>query len=126
MPSQPRPTRAEDVVTDRELRDCRTDGFDFPRHLVAENPVLRPQEAGHEAPEKRLRRSTVAVRPVDGGGVDPDEDLVLRRDGLFDVGEVEYVGRAIPLVHNRSHALTSHVLWNRWIGPPWSHAWPAR
>ncbi len=97
---------AEDVVADLELGDGGADGLDLAGELDAEDPVLRPAKAGEEAGEERLRAAPAAVRPVDRGGVDLDEDLVVFRDRPLDLFEPQYLRRPVPVVDNRSHAFT--------------------
>ena len=100
---------AEDLVAGLERRDGRAHGLDHACELAAEDRPLRPQEAGEDAGEERVRGAPAAVRPVHGRGADPDQDLVLVRHGLLDVGEPEHVRRSVPVVDDGSHVLTSHV-----------------
>ena len=77
---------------------------------------------------KRLTKSSAlrspAVRPSDGRGVDSDEDLVVLGHRPLDLLEPQDLGRPVPVVDDRSHALTSQVRGKRWIGLPWFQASP--
>ena len=102
------------------------DCLDHSGELAAEDPPLRPQETGEEAADEVLGAAEPTVRPVDGRGVDPDEDLVVLGHRPLDLLEPQDLGRAVPVVDDRSHALTSQVRGKRWIGLPWFQASPAR
>ena len=96
---------AEDPVADRELGHCCADGLDLPGQLAAEDPLLRAAQPGEVAGEERLALAPAAVRPVDRGGADPDEDLVVLRHGPLDLFDSQDVRAAVPVVDNCSHGL---------------------
>ncbi len=85
---EPVPTRAEDMIPDREPAHGRADRSHFSRKVAAGQSLFRSQESRtEETPEKGLRSANVAVGPVDRRRMDPDEDLVVPRGGALDVLE---------------------------------------
>jgi hypothetical protein len=102
----PEPVGAEDVVTDVELGDSGTDGFDHARQLDAEYPPPRPTETEQEAPEDWTGYAKVGIGLGDGRGADPDEDFVVLGRGPLDVLDAENLGRAVPVLDNGFHAFT--------------------
>jgi hypothetical protein len=52
------------------------------------------------------------VGAVDGGRVDPDEDLVVLGDRLLDLLQALDLRGPIPIVDHRSHRRTSFLAWH--------------
>ena len=107
---EPEPSRAEDLVSDRELFDRRADRFDVTRELCSEDSLLRSANARDEAADERNRNAATSVgftsrtvRPGDRHGADLDEDLVLLGGWPLDLLESQNVGRPVPVVHNCPH-----------------------
>src|SRR5215471_1527933 len=103
-------TRAEDVVTDRELGDGCASCFDLPRQLGAQDPLPRSADARDEPADYRDEHAATpvglacrAVRPGDRRGVDPDEYFVLLGNGPVDVFESQHVRGSVPVVDNCPH-----------------------
>ena len=117
---------AEHLVADPELRHGRTDLLDTARELRAGGRPPRTANAGEETGEPVLDAAHAhGVAAGDRRGVDPDEHLVVLRNGPVDVGDAQHLRRSVPVVDDGSHAVTSSHRF-RWMGAPWLHARPAR
>ncbi len=116
---------SEDTIAHGELLHGRADCLHLAGELHADDPSLRSEEAGEDAREERLRGAMAAVGPRDRRCVHFHEDFVLLGCRPRDVGDAQNLRRAVLVVNDRSHDFLSSR-WNRWIGPPWLHARPAR
>ncbi len=112
--TEPEPAVAEDAVTDRELLHRGADCLDLARKFAAKDPLPRPAEARDHAAENRHRQAAasvgfagVDVQPVDRGGVDLDEDLILLGDRPLDVFEALDLRRPVRVVDNCFHAVSA-------------------
>ena len=94
---------AEHLVPCRELGHRRSDRLDLSGQLGAEDRLLRAAQTAESSDDIRLAGAEPAVRPIHGGGVDLDEDLVIGRDRLGDVGELQDIRGAVPRVDHRAH-----------------------
>ena len=94
---------AEDPVTGGEAVDVPAHRLDDPRELVAEDGALRLRQAGEATDEPRVGGSEAAVRPVDGGGVDPHEQLARPWCRPGDVHHVHDPWGAVPGRDRRLH-----------------------
>ncbi len=92
---------AEDTVADGELTHVHPGLLDLTREFEAENPLLGPAQARHEATDEELGAPEPRVGSRDGGRVDLDQHLVVRRDGPLDLLEVQHLGRPVPVVNDR-------------------------
>src|SRR2546427_83986 len=79
------------------------DSLDLPRDHEAENRISRRAEADEEPnqgakQEASLphRGSHIPIARVDRRRIDPDEDLTVFGDRLFDVLDLQYIGRTVP------------------------------
>ena len=111
MCPEPEPSRAEDPVTDRELADGRSDGFDLSRKFGAEDALPRPADSKDEAADELDENAAtpvglarMTVQPIDRRRVDPDQHLIRRGDRPLDLFESKNLGRPIAAVHNGSHS----------------------
>ena len=99
----PNPLHAEDPVADLELVDGCADRLDLTGELHARGSC----RFGRRKPVKKRQMKglarEVAVRPVDGRRVDPDEHLVVVRDGPLDVLEPQHLRRPVAVVDDGSH-----------------------
>lgn len=96
-------SQAEDLVTDRELANVCADCYHLAGQLAAKDAPFRPNETGEEAGDEIFGVAQAAVRPVDGGGTDLDEDLVLLGHRTFDFFKSQNIRRPVPIVNNCSH-----------------------
>ena len=81
---------AEDPLTDFELGDGGTDRLHLTRELHPSDRVLRPEQAG-EAGDEGPGAAKPDVGSVDRRRVEPDEDLVVVRDGALDLLEPQHL-----------------------------------
>lgn len=102
---------AEDEVADRELGDGCSDRVDLSGQVAAEDPSLRPPEAGDDAGDEWLGRAKSAVRPADRRCADPDPDFVVLGEGPRNLFEAQDVRWPVPVMDNRSHEF---LVLNRW------------
>ena len=106
---------ADDPVADLEPLDGRPYRCDLSRHLGAEDTLLRPKEAAEEALQERLRGANVAVGPVDGRRMDPDENLVVGRLRPLDLLDTKDLRGSVPVVddrpHRAGHRVAADPLW---------------
>ena len=100
---------AEHLVPDLELGDGCADRLDLAGQLHPEDLPLRTAETGEEAADEDFGAAKPAVRPVDGRGVDLDQDLVVVGDGPLDLLESQNLRWPVPVVDNGSHAFTSSL-----------------
>ena len=103
---------SEHLVPGRELRDRRPDRLDLTGELGAEDRLRGVAQAAEGPDDIRLTGAEPAVGPVDRGGVDLDEDLVVRRHRLRHISELQHLGGPIPRVDHRAHRFTSSS-WGR-------------
>lgn len=109
MRSKPEPTRAEDLIADRELADRRADRFDDTRKLAAQDPLPWPPDARDELADEGDQQAAApvglasrAVRPRDSRSVDLDEDFVVLGYGPLDLFDSQDLRRPVPVVDDRS------------------------
>jgi hypothetical protein len=95
---------AEDLVTGAEPRDVDADRLDDTGQIGARDAMLRsaharahePQDEGdpsHRVPDIRMDRSRVNL----------DQNTVIVDGGSIDLAELENVGRAVAILHDRLH-----------------------
>ena len=94
---------AEDTVADGELAHTGPDPLDLTRELDAENPLLRPAEAGYEAADEVLGATKAGVGARDRRRPDLDEHLVVSGDGLLERLDSQDLRRPVPVVDDCSH-----------------------
>ena len=121
-------THAEHAVADVELGDGRADRLDLAGEFESEDLPLRPVEPGEETRDEDLGAAESAIRPRDGGGVNPDEHFVRCGDGPLDVCDPEDVRRSVAVVDDCSHVRPFRASFGSGclIGPPCLHIRPAR
>jgi hypothetical protein len=95
---------AEHLVAHLELAHSRADGFDLAGQLDAERSRPRPAHPEDETPQEQIGPTSVGIGLRDRAGSDPDEDLVVLRDGPFDLFDPEHLRRPIPVLDNGFHS----------------------
>ena len=97
------PTDAEDMVADRELADGCAHCRDLSGQLAAQDPPLRPAETEEDTDEEWICAAPATVGPVDGCGVDLDQDLIVLGHRSLDVCEPQNLRRPVRVVDHCSH-----------------------
>src|SRR6185295_10928916 len=95
---QAEPARTEDVVTDVELADRRTNRFDDAGDLDSERARSRPAKPGDETPEHRMGAPDVRVRLADRRRSNPDQDLVVLRGRLIDLLDAQHLRWSVSIL----------------------------
>ena len=88
--------RGRDAIADGELRDAAADGGDDARHLAA-------RRERHGRLELVLAVRDEDVGEVDAAGLDVDQDLARRGDGLGDLVDLERGGTGERVDTNGAH-----------------------
>ena len=102
--AEPAGGAAEDLVPDGEPVGRSPEGLHLPGELDAEDLLLRSQEPGEEPPDEGARATDVAVGLRDRRRANPDEDLVVGRDGRLDLVDPQDVRRPVAVVDDGPHA----------------------
>jgi hypothetical protein len=97
----------EHVVAGTEPGDPRTDRLDLSGDVRPEDPAARPEQPA-EPGVRRGAAQALPVGEVERDRAQPDEYLALLRLRRGDVGEPEYLGRPVAVVHDCLHGRTVH------------------
>jgi hypothetical protein len=97
---------AVDLVAGAEPGDAGPDRLDLPGQVAAEHAIRRPAQA-EGAHDVGQAAQEVPVARVDGGGADPHQHLAVPGHGLVDLLEPELLGRAVAVVGDRLHVISS-------------------
>jgi hypothetical protein len=98
---------AEHLVADPELGHPRADRLDDARELQTGDRPLWAANSGDDTGERVLGAAQAGVGAGDRGGVDPDEHLLVLRNGPLDFGDAEHLRRSVPILHDCSHTVIS-------------------
>jgi len=90
-------------VAQPERRNAAADLLDFAREFGSEDGDLWPREATEEPDWERGSSAIAAVRPIDGGGANPDDELVVSGSRFVDLFESHDFGWAIPGANSCFH-----------------------
>ena len=101
-----RPAGARTIPRPAELTRACADGFDLAAQLDAERSRPRTAEPEDETPQEQIGPTNVGIGLRDRAGSDPDEDLVVLRDGSLDLFDPEDLRRPIAVLDHGFHACT--------------------
>ena len=106
--SQSDARRREDPVTLRERPDILAHRFDVAGELLSKQRSSRPEDAESQAhgqpdPGGEVESPQLAIRSAHRSGTDSDKHLVVLRNGLGHVPELEDIRRSISRTHHCLH-----------------------
>ena len=104
----PEPAGSEDLVADAERSNRGADGLDLAGEVDPERSPSRPTKSGDQPPEDRTGGAGVRVGLADGRGTDPDQDLVVFRNGPLDLLDPEHIRRPVAVLDDGFHAVTPY------------------
>src|SRR5438552_8708732 len=97
----------KDPITRLERGDTGTDLLDDAGGVEAQSGIAGCADPGEEPDEPRSGFDLVEVRPVHGGRLYPDKNLIVSRCWAVDLDESHVLGRAISIVDGGLHPSTS-------------------
>jgi hypothetical protein len=97
----------EDAVADPELGYHRAHLGHLTGELAARDLALGPSQPVEETGDERLAGAVVGVGAVDCARANPDQQLVIRRNGTLDLLDSQDLGRPVPIA---DHGLDAPIL----------------
>ncbi len=94
----------EDAIAGTEAGHALADGLDDAGDVDPDAMIPRRADPDEQADEGRAWLDPVEIRPVDGGDVDPDQDLSIRRNRRIDLFDPNDLGSAVAIENGRLHA----------------------